>query len=67
MSICEWGSCPNEATKVVTRDATEEERQQSLIKNERGVSWVQIIEKSVCADHLEDARKEYPYIANKMP
>ncbi len=69
MSKCRWpdGSCPNEATKVVYRMTTEEERIASQVVTDYGSTWTGLLETSVCDDHLEEAQKVYPEIANKEP
>ncbi len=67
MSKCEWNNCTNDADKVVYRMSTDEEREKSSIFSERGGSFTTMLEISVCNDHLEEAQKEYPHIANKTP
>jgi hypothetical protein len=66
MSRCQWKQCPNDATKVVGREPTEEQ-DRSQIKFERGASWDFVSRIAVCDDHLEEARIEYPFIANEAP
>jgi len=67
MSRCQWNDCINDATKVVYRSATDDEYRRSLVVSERGASWTGMIHISVCEDHLNEAQKQYPWIANKDP
>lgn len=69
MSKCRWpdGSCPNEATKVVYRMTTTEEQDASRVTTNYSSTWNALVETNVCDEHLEDAQKIYPLIANKEP
>ncbi len=67
MGRCQWDDCISDATKVVYRPATNDEQRKSTVITERGASWIGLIEISVCEAHLDEAQKEYPYIANKNP
>ena len=67
MRKCQWGNCINNATKVVYRETTSEEKERTKVFNARGVSWAQFAEIRVCDGHLKEAQSEYPYIANKEP
>lgn len=62
-----FGTCPNQATKVVYRMATEEEQEAGRVDTTRGTSIPMIVETNVCDDHLEEAQKIYPHLANKEP
>jgi hypothetical protein len=64
MSKCEWGDCRNFATKVLSRNATEEEISQSEVITKEGASWIGMVETSVCEDHLAEAQQEYPAIVS---
>jgi len=46
---------------------TEEERIASQVVTDYGSTWTGLLETSVCDDHLEEAQKVYPEIANKEP
>lgn len=69
MAKCRWpdGSCPNDATKVVYRMATEEEQETGRVDTIRGARVPMFLETNVCDDHLEEAQKVYPLIANREP
>jgi hypothetical protein len=69
MGKCRWpdGSCPNEATKVVYRMATEEEQETGRVDTERGTRIPMLAETNVCDAHLLVAQKDFPFIANKEP
>jgi hypothetical protein len=67
MGQCHWNYCTKAATKVIYRFTTEEERQQTMHRGEKGIGWTAILEREVCDEHLEPAQKEFPYIANKEP
>lgn len=69
MSKCRWpdGSCPDDATKVVYRMATDEEREASHVSTDYGAKWTGGFETNVCDDHLEEAQEMYPLIADKEP
>jgi hypothetical protein len=67
MSICRWNDCTNQATKVVYRMATEEEQKEGTTSNQRGMRIPALFETNVCDEHLEEAQKVYPHIANKEP
>jgi hypothetical protein len=69
MGQCRWpdGSCPNQAKKVVYRMATAEELEASKVSTDYGSKWTQGFETNVCDDHLEEAQKVYPMIADKEP
>jgi len=70
MAQCRWpdGSCTNEATKVVYRMTTNEEKDASRRDPSINVSTrVEALETNVCDEHLEEAQKVYPLIANKEP
>jgi len=64
---CEWPGCTNDATKVLYRHTTEEERQETTSVNVRRYSWAFLVEFRVCDTHLEISKVEYPYVANKEP
>ena len=64
---CQWRGCANDAARVLYRETTEEEKEGSKVFNARGVSWAQFVETRVCDDHLEEAKTEYPHLANKEP
>lgn len=67
MHKCQWPNCTTNATKVLYRDTTDEEKDQTRVFTARGVSWAQFVEFRVCDDHLELAKFKYPYLANKEP
>lgn len=60
---CSFTDCPNEATTVVYRHATEDEQ---VLRFSDGVStYAALFQIEVCDSHLETAQKEYPYIRNE--
>lgn len=67
MGQCHWENCDKPATKVIYRQTTEEEREQSMHRNEKGIGWTAALEREICDEHLEAAQKEFPLIANKEP
>jgi hypothetical protein len=67
MGQCHWKDCTNPATKVVYRMTTDEEREQSTHRSEKGIGWTAMLEREVCDEHLEEAQKIYPHTANKEP
>lgn len=64
---CQWPRCNNNATKVLYRETSAEEKAQTTVYTARGVSWAQFVEFRVCDDHLEVAKFKYPHVANKEP
>jgi hypothetical protein len=46
---------------------TDEEREQSTHRSEKGIGWTAMLEREVCDEHLEEAQKIYPHTANKEP
>lgn len=67
MKSCDWEECANDATKVVYRHATTDEQNERKVMHRQGASWDTFIYVNVCDEHLGDAQKEYPYIANEQP
>lgn len=57
MVSCEWIDCPNEATKVIERMATDEEQEESTRWNSRGVIVLMLIQRDVCDEHAEKAKE----------
>jgi hypothetical protein len=64
---CQWSECSNTPTRVLYRQTTAEEREQTTVNTARGVSWAQFVELRVCEQHIKQAQAEYPHIANKEP
>jgi hypothetical protein len=64
---CQWPNCTNNATKMLYRETSEEERAETMVFTARGVSWAQFIEFKACDDHVEVAKLEYPHMANWEP
>lgn len=67
MAKCRWNDCQNEATTVVYRLATDEEQEASEFFNGHRSTRTALLETIVCDEHLQEAQKIYPMIANKEP
>jgi hypothetical protein len=67
MSKCQWPNCDKDADKVLSRPPTDEEYEKSKVMHEQGVSWVGVITTAVCNDHLEEARRIFPFDVNQAP
>jgi len=58
MSQCYWENCTAAATKLVYRHPTDSE-----INKGSNEKWVELSSgRKVCDEHLEAARKEFPFI-----
>ncbi len=64
MNKCQWTECTNKTDKIIYRYATQEEQKARLIYNVS--TRTVLIEIGVCEQHLKEAQKEYPHIAQKQ-